>query len=125
MGEELTELISAVEGEVRLTTLADDSKHTAVWCVQQLPGLYDKFRRTCESRYGEEITRLVRAALQALADGNGNSPVSRELAAGIPGRLNLLHEQFGIPPLKLSPPVPTPRRSRKPSSAAKKPSGSR
>jgi hypothetical protein len=120
MGEELRELITAVEGEVRLTSLGDESKHTAVWCVRQLPALYDKFCRTCESRYGDEITRLVRAALGALADGGGNSPVSRELAAGIPARLSVLHEQFGIPPLKFDPPVAAPRRSRKAVATKKK-----
>ncbi len=113
MGEELGLLFSTVEGEVRLTALGDDSKHTAVWCVRQLSELYEKFRRTSESRYGEEITRLVRAALKALADGKGNCPASRELAAGIPGRLRLLHERFGIPALKLDPPVPPRSRSRK------------
>ena len=72
MGEVLGRLIRAMEGEVHSTPLADDAKHTAVWCVRQLPALYDKFCRTSESRYGDEITRLVRAALQSLADGNGN-----------------------------------------------------
>jgi hypothetical protein len=110
MGEELGQMLSVLEGEVRSTVIPDESKHTAVWCVQQLPALYDKFRMTCESRYGEEITRLVRATLQALADGKGSSLTSKELAAGIPGRLRVLHEQLGIPTLKLDPPVaPSPR----------------
>jgi hypothetical protein len=110
MGEELAGLVRAVEGEVRSTSLADDSKHTAVWCVRQLPALYDKFRRTSESRYGDQISRLVRAALLALADGNGNSPASRELAASIPARLQSLHQQFGVPALKLE--APAARRAR-------------
>ncbi len=113
MGEELGRLLAALEGEVRSTALADDSKHTAVWCVRQLPALYDKFRRTSESRYGEEISRLVRAALQVLAGGKGNCPASRELAAALPGRLRRLHERFGVPPLALDPPAPRRSRSRK------------
>jgi hypothetical protein len=113
MGEELRTLVSALEGEVRSTTVAADSKHTAVWCVRQLPALYDKFRQTSESKYGEEISRLVRAALKALADGAGNSPASRELSAGIPGRLRVLHELYGIPTLKLDLPVAATPRTRK------------
>jgi hypothetical protein len=113
MSEELGQLLLVLEGEVSSTAIADDSKHTAVWCVRQLPALYDKFHRTSESRYGEEITRLVRATLVALADGTGNSLESRELAAGIPGRLRLLHEQLGIPSLKLDPPVAPRPRARK------------
>jgi hypothetical protein len=105
MGEFLARLIRAVEGEVRSTSLADDAKHAAVWCVRQLPSLYDKFRHTSESRYGDEIVRLVRAALQTLADGNGNSPASRELAASIPARLESLHQRFGVPALKFDTPA--------------------
>jgi hypothetical protein len=115
MSEKLGYLVLALEDEVSSTSIADDSKHTAVWCVRQLPALYDKFRLTSESRYGEEITRLVRATLKALADGTGNTIESRELAAGIPGRLRILHEQLGIPSLKLDPPVvarPRPRKAR-------------
>jgi hypothetical protein len=114
MGELLARLIRAVEGEVRSTSLADDAKHTAVWCVRQLPALYDKFRHTSESRYGDDIVRLVRAALQTLADGNGNSPASRELAASIPARLHSLHQKFGVPALKFDRRATSRARSRKP-----------
>lgn len=113
MGEELGRLILAVEGEVRSTTLADDSKHTAVWCVRQLPALYEKFRHTNESRYGDEITRLVRAALAALVEGNGNSVASRELAASIPVRLQSFHIRFGVPTLQLDAPAAPRARPRK------------
>ncbi len=113
MGDELGRLLAALEAEVGSTALAADSKHTAVWCVRHLPVLYDRFRRTNESRYGEEISRLVRAALQALAGSKGNCPASLELAAALPGRLRRLHERFGVPPLKLDPPGPPRSRSRK------------
>jgi hypothetical protein len=113
MGEVLARLIRDVEGEVRSTSLADDAKHAAVWCVRQLPALYDKFRHTSESRYGDQITRLVRAALQALADGNGNSPASRKLAASIPARLESLHQRFGVPVLKFDTPAAPRARARK------------
>lgn len=113
MGEELARLIRTVEGQVRSSTLADDSKHTAVWCVRQLPALYDKFHRTSESRYGDQITRLVRAALRALTDGDGNSPASRKLATSIPARLESLHQRFGVPALKLDAPAAPRARPRK------------
>jgi hypothetical protein len=113
MGEVLARLIRAVEGEVDSSSLADDAKHTAVWCVRQLPALYDKFCRTNESRYGDEIARLVQAARQTLAEGSGNSPASHKLAASIPARLQSLHKRFGVPALKLDVPAAAGARSRK------------
>jgi hypothetical protein len=102
-----------VEGEVRSTSLADDAKHTAIWCVRQLPALYDKFRHTSESRYGDEITRLVRATHRTLEGGSGNCPASRKLATSLAARLQSLHQRFGVPALKLDASVAPPARSRK------------
>ena len=92
---QLVELV----GEVEAVAIPDASKHSAVWCVRQLPALYARFQQTGESRHGEEITRLVRAVLQMLADPSGAFPGSEALAASLLVRLHLFHEQLGIPRL--------------------------
>jgi hypothetical protein len=99
MGDALQTQLVALVGEVKAAAIPGDSKHSAFWCVQQLPNLYAKFHQTSESHYGEEITRLVRAVLRMLADPRGAFPGSEALAAGLLVRLHLLHEEFGIPRL--------------------------
>jgi hypothetical protein len=108
---QLGELISEVEA----AAFPVEGKHSAAWCVQQLPALYAKFCQTSESRYGEEITRLVRAVLRMLADPTGAFPGSEALAASLLVRLHRLHEQFGIPRLDFGLPgaaKPRPRKVR-------------
>ena len=96
--------------DVRRAAISDDSKQTTLWCVGQLPILYAKFCQTYESRYGEEITRLVQGALDDLASSKTASTETQKLGASITQRLRLLHEQSGIPGLNLkSPRTPAPR----------------
>src|SRR5437868_2350443 len=64
-----------------------------LWCVAKLPTLYAKYRLTYESRYGEEITRLVQGALNDLVNSQTASTETQKLAASISKRLQLLHEQ--------------------------------
>src|SRR5262249_12148627 len=99
--------------EVEAAAFPVEGKHSAAWCVRQLPALYAKFRQTSESRYGEGITRLVRAVLRRLADPTGAFPGSEALAASLLVRLHLLHEQFGIPRLDFGPPAAVKPRPRK------------
>jgi hypothetical protein len=99
MGDALQAQLVELVGELGTAAIPGDSKHSAAWCVRQLPALYAKFHQTSESRYGEEISRLVRAVLQMLADPAGAFPGSEALAASLLVRLQLLHEQFGIPRL--------------------------
>jgi hypothetical protein len=99
--------------QVRAAEIPNTSKQTALWCVDQLPTLYAKFRMTNESRYGDEISRLVQGALQELVSGQSANPATHELAASMRERLRLLHEQSGIPELNLKTPRPAPTRTRK------------
>jgi hypothetical protein len=103
----------ALGDEIRSAAIPDTSKRTALWCVDKLPTLYAKFRLTYESRYGEEIARLVQGALTDLVSGPTASPATQELAASMNERLRLLHEQSGIPALNLKPLRPAPPRARK------------
>jgi hypothetical protein len=99
--------------EVRAAAIPDASKRTALWCVDKLPSLYAQFRNTYESRYGEEITRLVQGALNELLNSNAAGKAGKELAASMTERLRLLHERSGIPSLNLKTPRPAPPRARK------------
>jgi hypothetical protein len=113
MSEALQAQLTALGNEVRSTALPGDSRHTAVWCMGQLPPLYAKYHQTSESRYGEEITRLVRGVLKELAQGKSVCQQAQQLAASIIDRLRLLHEEFGLPGLGLKSPGLVPLRSQK------------
>ena len=110
MNEALQAHFRALGAAVQATAIPSDPKHTAAWCLGQLPTLYALFRQTNESRYGEEITRLLRGVLRALTTGEPPCPKARQLAASLPGCLQVLHEQWGLPSLGLkAPAAPTPR----------------
>jgi hypothetical protein len=105
--------LAALEDEVRAAALSEAGQHTALWCLGQLLPQYGQYRQTRESRYGEEITRLVRGLLKGITEGPGGGPSAQRLAKRILDRLHLLHEQLGLPGLVLPAPQPSPRRSRK------------
>jgi len=110
MDEAFQAELAALGNEVRETAVPDACKQTAAWCLRQLPALYDNLRQTNESRYADEITRLVQWVLKELAKSQKACPESQKLAEHIADRLHLLHEQFGLSRLALKPErVPTPR----------------
>jgi len=98
---------------VRAAEIPDASKQQILWCVGKLPTLYAKFRQTYESRYGEEITRLVQGALNELVNSKPDCAAAQKLAVSVTERLRLLHERSGIPMLSLKLPRTSPPRSRK------------
>ncbi len=113
MGDALQAQFVELVGEVEAAAIPGAAKHSAVWCVRQLPALYAKFHQTSESRYGEEITRLVRAVLRMLSDPPGTFLGTETLAASLLVRLHLFHEQFGIPRLDFGLPGAAKTRPRK------------
>jgi hypothetical protein len=110
MDEALQSQLAVLGNEVRAAAIPEGCKHTAAWCFGQLPALYARFCQTSESRYGEEIVRLVQGVLKELATSPRAYPEANKLAAAIPERLRLLHEQFGLPRLKLKAPGVSPPR---------------
>ena len=98
---------------VQAAAIPDAGKQTVLWCIRQLPTLYAKFSLTNESRYGDEITRLVQGVLKELGQGKTAFPEAQKLATSIADRFRLLHEQSGLPALHLKSPRATPARSRK------------
>jgi hypothetical protein len=113
MDDALQAHLGALAEEVRATKIPAERKHTAAWCLGQLPAVYALFRRTNESRHADEITRLLLGVVKELTGGDKACPKAQELAAGIPARTQLLHEQLGLPRLGLKAPAASPARSRK------------
>ena len=110
MDEALQVSLAALETEDRAAALPSGCEHTALWCLSQLPPLYAKYRNTSESRYGDEITRLVQGMVKGLAEGQRGSPAGPQLGGLIAEKLRLLHEEFGLPGLQIKmPTTPTPR----------------
>ena len=113
MGGAIQVQLGALADEVQAAKISSDSKHTALWCIEQLPILYAKFGQTNESRYGDEITRLVKGVLKPLVQSKSTSSDGQTLAVNISNRLRLLHEQLGLPELNLHSPRVAAARSRK------------
>jgi hypothetical protein len=106
--------LATLEDEVRAAVLSEAGKHSALWCLGRLLPQYALYRQTCESRYGEEITRLVRGLLKVITEDPGGGPSVQPVATRILDRLQILHEQLGLPGLGLPAPKLSPRRSRTP-----------
>jgi len=106
--------LAALEDEGRAAALSEAGERTALWCLGRLLPQYALYSQTCESRYGEEITRLVRGLLKVITEDPGGGPSVQHVATRILDRLQILHEQLGLPGLGLLAPKLSPRRSRKP-----------
>jgi hypothetical protein len=114
MDEAAQAYLAALEDEVRAAALSEAGNHSALWCLGQLLPQYALYRQTCERRYGEEITRLVRGLLKVITEDPSGGPSGQHVATCILDRLQSLHEQLGLPELGLPAPKRSPRRSRKP-----------
>jgi hypothetical protein len=119
MGDFVKSQLAVLDGDVRDATISGDVKSTLAWCFGQLPALYGRYCESRESRYGDEITRLVVAVLMKLADGERVCPESQKLAAGISDRFRVLHVDLGLPELKLNLPVAAHRPRPKPATRAR------
>jgi hypothetical protein len=86
--------------------LAGAERHTALWCLNQLPRLYRELERTCESRYADEVAGLVAGACKALGGAPG-------LAGELANRLRALHARLGLPGISLKVPAAPKRPPRK------------
>jgi hypothetical protein len=111
MHESIKEHFKDLEEAVRSTTIPADRKEVIAGTVRRLTGLYTKFRETNESRYGDQITALVQGVLMELEA----CPEARKLDAAFREKLQLLHEELGVPKLALkpAPPPPAPKKPRK------------
>jgi hypothetical protein len=113
LDQALASLLAALRTEVQAAAISNEGKHTALWCLEQLPSLYTQFCQSSESRHGAEISRLLQAVLDGLVASKPLCLKAQHLAASIPERLRLLHDEFGLPVLNLKSPRASSRRSRK------------
>jgi hypothetical protein len=113
MDQAIVAPLALLNDEVQAAEIPEAGKQTALWCIGRLPALYAMFLETRETRYGDEITRMVQAVLINLNQSSRSHPAAKELGKAIPERLQLLHEQLGIPSLVLPRPAGSTSRSRK------------
>ena len=113
MDEALQAQLTALGDAVQAAAIPDGCKQTVTWALGQLPSRYVQFRQTHENRYVEAITHLVQGIRIALAASQHASPEAQQLASRITDRLQLLHEEYGLPALCLKAVRASPSRSRK------------
>src|SRR5262245_62139108 len=106
MDKSLETALQSLSKSVEGTTISPDGKRTIAWCLGKLGGLYNHYLNTRESRYGDEITRLVQAVIKELAAVPDACPEASRIAAGMADRFALLHERLGLPTLILKCPTP-------------------
>jgi hypothetical protein len=88
-----------LESAIEATSLTDERKQFISKSVEKLSGLYEQFRETNESRFGDTITQVVQSILRELEA----CPEASKLDAQFREDLYSLHEQLGIPRLSLKP----------------------
>lgn len=96
--------LEKIANDVRAAAISDASKQSMLSCIDKLPTLYAKFRKSYESRDGEEIARLLQGALDDLANSKPACAATQELGTKITERIRQLHEKSGIPGLNLKAP---------------------
>ena len=110
MHESIRTHFKDLEEAVRSTGVPADRREVIAGLVRRLPALYTQFRETNDSRWGEEIARVVQAVLKDLEA----CPEARKLDAAFRAKLSLLHEESGVPKLALkSAPSPGPKKARR------------
>lgn len=84
------EELTAIKTLAQSATLAEDGKRAVLWCLQQLPPLYDKLFQTYDNRFREEILRLEQAVVRPFHKHH------KTVADAIRGQLDALHSRIGF-----------------------------
>jgi hypothetical protein len=95
--------LATIQDLVEAAGIPDRPRQTIFSSLKQLPSLYQELMRTYESRYVDEILRLVTVIRQALTN-NG----AQELAQTIATRMTGMHSRRGFPSLGLKPAAAVP-----------------
>jgi hypothetical protein len=93
---ELANLRTLVAG----ATLTAEAKHSALWCLDQLPGLYAELHRSDESRYWDAIGKMCQAVLKRMGQDAAGEDAGR-VSEAVVRRLGKLHQRLAIAPLVL------------------------
>jgi hypothetical protein len=80
-------------------SLTPEAKQVTLYCMDQLPKVYEDFRRTNESRFGDGVASLVHAVLKRLGEPSAGPDAGR-VAAALVACLGELHERLGLAPLR-------------------------
>ena len=114
MHETIQAHFQELEEAVQNTSILADRKEVLAGSVQRLAALYTKFRQTDESRYFDEITRVIQGVLNELEA----CPDAQKLDAAFREKLRLLHEELGLPRFgaPVAAPAPGLKKTRKESS---------
>jgi hypothetical protein len=104
--------ITALRTLIQAANLSPDAKHTALWCVDQLPRLYAEFESTNESRFGDAIRRLSQAVLKGMGEAGAGEDAAG-VGAALVAQLDGLHRRLGFAPLLLKPVAAPPKGRRK------------
>lgn len=110
MHESIRKHFAKLDKAIRTTAVPAQRKASIAGYIVKLSDLYTQYRLTNESRYGDEITRLVQGVLNELAA----CPDAQKLDAEFRSRLHLLHEELGVPTLPLKPSPPPPKAPKAP-----------
>jgi hypothetical protein len=94
--------ITALRTFIQTASISPDAKHTALWCVDQLPKLYADFESTNESRFADAIRRLSQAVLMRMGEA-GSGADAGCVGDALVGQLGRLHQRLGFAPLLLKP----------------------
>ena len=104
MHETIRAHFQELEDAVQPTTIPADRKEVIAGSIKRLAALYTQFRQTNESRYFDEIARVVQGVLKDLEA----CPQAQKLDAAFRQKLWHLHEELGLPRLALKPASPPP-----------------
>lgn len=97
MHDSLIAHFASFEKAVQGTTIAEDRKEFIAASVQKLPAMYEQYRATNSSRFGDEITRVVQTILKNLEACPNSRGIDQDFREG----LRKLHEELGVPVLRL------------------------
>ena len=108
MDLDLKKELAAIQRLVGAAAFTDRARQAVVWALGKMPLLYEQLMKTYESRFVDEIVRLVTGMRQALAkDG------APEVGEAIAARLTAMHARRGFPGLGLKPAPPAPAKRAK------------
>ena len=110
----LAELVT-IQKLVAEANIADVPRLTVLRLLKRLPRLYEELCSTYQSRYADEIHRLVRNVFETLPDNAAFAPDASRVTEAISTRLRDVHRRLGIPGLgvpgkQLAPPAAAPGR---------------
>src|SRR5215470_234305 len=103
MDSDLQAELATIGGLVEAAAVADRARQTVHRAPKRMPLAYQQLLKTYESRYVDEIVRLVAGMRQALTKEG-----APELAEAIATRLTAMHSRRGFPSLGLKPAPPAP-----------------